>query len=779
MAKAHDSSINAMTAAAPFPEKLLIVSHVVHYKFAGGLYAYAPYAREIELWAQMFRDVLIAAPCREEQPPADCARFEAHNLRVIAQREVGGETLGAKIKLACALPGLTWDLCAAMRQADAIHVRCPGNLGLLGTLLAPMFSNRLVAKFAGQWSPNSHEPWTTRFQRFVLSSRWWRGPVTVYGRWPGQPAHVVPFFSAALTDAQVARARRAIASRAAGELRHILFTGRLSSAKNVDVLLAALAKLRAQGIAFTATIAGEGPQLSALERQSADLGLADCVEFTGGVGFDRVVELLERSGILVLASETEGWPKAIVEAMAFGLVTIGSQVGIVPEIVGEGRGLTVPPRNAEALAAALRDVLTAPERYAEMRARAAEWGARYTVESLRDSLRSLLVERWRLPVSGRAGALFVGAFVPSSQGTRGISEDVSIHLASRGWNVSTTSRCAGRLSRLMDMLSTCWSERGRYQVAAVDVYSGMAFGWAEAVCWTLRKAGKPYVLTLHGGRLPEFSASRPARVRRLLASAVAVTAPSKYLTERMRPYRDDLLLIPNAIDLDSYPFKLRRGAASRLIWLRAFHEIYNPVLAVRVLSRLARELPEIHLTMIGPDKGDGSLQRARQEAESLGVSANVTFLGAVPKQQVPEKLADADIFLNTSNVDNTPVSVMEAMACGLCIVSTNVGGVPYLLDDGNDALLVPPNDAGAMAQAVRRILARSDLAQHLSVQARRNAEQFNWTAVTPQWDRLLRSVAEVGSAPPQPGTMRVLSPKPIDPREVVAKVESTSSRQLA
>jgi hypothetical protein len=115
----------------------------------------------------------------------------------------------------------------------------------------------------------------------------------------------------------------------------------------------------------------------------------------------------------------------------------------------------------------------------------------------------------------------------------------------------------------------------------------------------------------------------------------------------------------------------------------------------------------------------------------------------------------------------------------LCIVSTNVGGVPYLLDDGNDALLVPPNDAGAMAQAVRRILARSDLAQHLSVQARRNAEQFNWTAVTPQWDRLLRSVAEVGSAPPQPGTMRVLSPKPIDPREVVAKVESTSSRQLA
>jgi glycosyltransferase involved in cell wall biosynthesis len=788
--------------AARFPAKLLIVSHVVHYNFAGRLHAYAPYAREIEIWAQMFDSIAIAAPCREEPPPADCAPFAAQNLRIIPQRELGGETIAAKLKLIGALPALTLDLCAAMRRADAIHVRCPGNLGLLGALLAPLFSRRLIAKFAGQWSPSPREPLTTRFQRFILRSRWWRGPVTVYGRWPGQPAHVVPFFSAALTDAQVARARAAIASRTPGRLRHILFAGRLSRAKNVDVILAALAKLRLQGVAFTATIAGEGPQLDVLRRQSAILGLTDCVEFPGGVSSDRVIELLERSGILVLASETEGWPKAIVEAMAFGLVAIGSDVGLIPEILGEGRGLMVPPRDADALTAALRDVLTVPERYTAMRARAAEWGARYTVESLGDSLRTVLGQHWRLPSAAGSpvsssslvapgplsvspasavppAALFVGAFVPGSHGTRGISEDVSIRLASRGWRIATTSRRAGRAARLLDMLRTCWRDRHRYQVAAVDVYSGLAFAWAEAVCWILRKAGKPYVLTLHGGRLPEFSVSQPARVRRLLASAAAVTAPSKYLTGRMRPYRQDVLLIPNAIDVESYPFRMRRGAARRLVWLRAFHEIYNPVLAVRVLARLADEFPEIELTMVGPDKGDGALQKARQEAQKLGVSAHITFTGTVPKQQVPEKLAAADIFLNTSNIDNTPVSVMEAMACGLCIVSTNVGGIPYLLDAENDALLVPKDDVIAMAHAVRRILTDSDLAQRISTLARLSAERFSWSTVAPQWDRLLRSVAESGSTPRKPRKVRVRSHPPLEGSEVAAKIESASSGQMA
>jgi glycosyltransferase involved in cell wall biosynthesis len=379
-----------------FHQKLVIVSHVTHFHANGRIYAYAPYAREIEIWAELFDEIVIAAPSRNAEPPGDCALIDRANVRVAPQRELGGETLTAKLKLVLATPVMAWELCKVMRRADAIHVRCPGNIGLLGTVFAPLFSKKLVAKFAGQWSRGQNEPWSTRFQRSVLNSRWWHGPVTVYGRWPNQPAHVIPFFSAALTDEQLARARPAIACRTLQNLRHVLFVGRLSRAKNVDVLLQALGQLRREGASFTVTIAGEGPQLASLQKLSADLGIADRVEFTGGVSFERIIELLESSGILVLASETEGWPKAIVEAMAFGLVTIGSQIGLVPEIMAQGRGLMVTPRNVEELSAALRKVLAAPEQYSEMRARAAEWAGHYSIESLRESLRSLLAESWSL-----------------------------------------------------------------------------------------------------------------------------------------------------------------------------------------------------------------------------------------------------------------------------------------------------------------------------------------------------------------------------------------------
>jgi glycosyltransferase involved in cell wall biosynthesis len=185
----------------------------------------------------------------------------------------------------------------------------------------------------------------------------------------------------------------------------------------------------------------------------------------------------------------------------------------------------------------------------------------------------------------------------------------------------------------------------------------------------------------------------------------------------------------------------------RLVWLRAFHQVYNPEMAVQALAYLKQDFPQIHLTMIGPDKGDGSLQRTRQEAERLDIGDRLTLLGSVRKDEVPKKLAEADIFLNTARVDNTPVSVLEAMATGLCVVSTNVGGIPYLVRDEREALLVPPDNAMRMAEAVRRIIIEPDLAKYLSCNARRKAEQFDWSVILPRWEKLLRSVAHSQSEP--------------------------------
>ncbi len=335
--------------------------------------------------------------------------------------------------------------------------------------------------------------------------------------------------------------------------------------------------------------------------------------------------------------------------------------------------------------------------------------------------------------------LIVGNFL-GAIASRSVSEDMAERLQKLGWQVVTTSDRAGRFARLFDMLQTTWTQQHRYDVATIDVFSGAAFFWAEAVSGLLRRIGKPQVLILHGGNLPVFAQRWPRRVKRLLKSANAVITPSRYLFEQMGDYRSDLSLLANPLDLNAYAYAPRKTAAPKLIWLRAFHEIYNPAMAVKVIALLKSEFPDIRLTMIGPDKGDGSLQRVRQLAIELGVQTHIDIPGKVPKAQVPEWMSKGDIFINTTQIDNTPVSVMEAMASGLCVVSTKVGGIPYLLEHERDALLVPPDDHRAMAQAIGRILTSAPLAQHLSQNAREKARKFDWSLILPQWDALLTSL---------------------------------------
>jgi glycosyltransferase involved in cell wall biosynthesis len=382
--------------------RLALVSHVVHYRWEGKLYAYAAYAREIEVWAGLFSEILVAAPFRREPPPGDCVAFVHTNISVRPQMEAGGNSWRAKVGLVFSLPMMAFQLCMAFRGADAIHVRCPGNLGLLGTLLAPLFSRNVIAKYAGQWTDYPGEAGTTRWQKHLLRSQWFHGPVTVYGRWPGQPDHIVPFFTSVLTADQIARARMVAGRIRAARPLEIMFVGRLSKAKNVDVLLQAIAKVRDSNAQVRCTVIGEGPERAALEAQRAGLDLVGCIEFKGGLDFEDVLGHFERSDVLVLASETEGWPKAITEAMAYGLICVGSDRGLVPQILSEGRGVIVAPRDVEALAAAIENIASEPGEYAAMRSAAAAWAQQYSLEGLRDALRALLTERWRLPVKNAA-----------------------------------------------------------------------------------------------------------------------------------------------------------------------------------------------------------------------------------------------------------------------------------------------------------------------------------------------------------------------------------------
>jgi len=293
------------------------------------------------------------------------------------------------------------------------------------------------------------------------------------------------------------------------------------------------------------------------------------------------------------------------------------------------------------------------------------------------------------------------------------------------------------------MIAVVHAAREQYDVAQIDVFSGRAFVWAEAVAAALRACGKPFVLSLHGGLLPEFAARWPRRVRRLLGTASAVTAPSPYLASALQPYRADLLLLPNGLRASRYTYRERTHPQPRLLWLRAFHQVYNPSLALRTVAALRGDFPDVELQMVGPDHGDGTLDAIRAEVRAAGLADCVQLVGRVPKDEVPRHLDAADILLNTPRADNAPVSLLEAFAAGLCVVSTDVGGIPLLVEDGHNALLVPSDQAERMAAAVRRILSCAGLGGALSRTARATALSYDWQQILPRWTALLERVAEV------------------------------------
>lgn len=339
--------------------------------------------------------------------------------------------------------------------------------------------------------------------------------------------------------------------------------------------------------------------------------------------------------------------------------------------------------------------------------------------------------------------LLIGNFLSGHDGRRTYSEDLAGRLEAAGLKVLRASSWFFKAARVADMVGTALGVRGPYRVAVIDVYSGQAFRWAEAAARAAKARGKAVVLALHGGKLPEFAERNSSRVAELLWMADAVVAPSGYLRDALAGWRSDIQVIPNAIELERYPFRLRARAVARMVWLRSFHEIYNPEMAVEVLRRVRAEKPEARLTMYGADK-DGTLGRVREAAQRLGVEEALEMRGAIPKEAVGEALSEADVFLNTTNIDNAPVSVLEAMACGLCVASTDPGGVPYLAEDGVDALLVKPGDSDGMARAVLRVLNEEGLSARLSAMARRKAERHDWRGVLGEWMRVLSEAVDAG-----------------------------------
>lgn len=302
------------------------------------------------------------------------------------------------------------------------------------------------------------------------------------------------------------------------------------------------------------------------------------------------------------------------------------------------------------------------------------------------------------------------------------------------FEVTRVSSRVNRAARLAEIITVLVKKRRRFDVVVLDVYSGLNLIMAETVGWLCNLLKLPLIMVLRGGDLPKFVERKPEAMRKILGRADLLVAPSAFLADKIGRAGFEVEVVSNVLDLKRYAFRRRRALTPKLFWMRSFHPVYNPQLAVRVLAGLKARYPAATLTMAGVDKG---LEAATKKlAEDLGLREAVRFPGFLDREQKAKEFARHDIFLNTNRVDNMPVAIVEAAASGLPVVATRVGGIPYLLTDGENALLVPDEDADAMTRAVRELLEKPPLAQRLAAGGRRLARRSAWKQVRGEWEKL-------------------------------------------
>lgn len=288
-----------------------------------------------------------------------------------------------------------------------------------------------------------------------------------------------------------------------------------------------------------------------------------------------------------------------------------------------------------------------------------------------------------------------------------------------------------RWGRLWDIVRFIIVHRKRISPVVLSVYSGPSFVVADIVARLCRALKIKLVLHLHGGGLPQLFHRKPVWGRRVLARGNVIVVPSRFLQRAVVRMGLDCRIIPNVIELGAYPYRERCRISPRLFWMRSFHPIWNPEMAVRVLAALRSSGESATLVMGGSDKG--SLEGIRRLCRELHVDNAVGLPGFLDGAGKADAGNRADVFLNTNRVDNTPVAVLEACAMGLPVISTNVGGIPDLLTEGETGLMVPSDDADAMTRAVVRLLTDPGLASKLSRNGRRLAEASAWPTVRARW----------------------------------------------
>jgi glycosyltransferase involved in cell wall biosynthesis len=331
--------------------------------------------------------------------------------------------------------------------------------------------------------------------------------------------------------------------------------------------------------------------------------------------------------------------------------------------------------------------------------------------------------------------LYIGNKLSNHGYTSTSIETLGGFLEGEGFRVFYASSKKNKFLRMCEMIFKTFKHAKKVDYVLIDTYSTKNFWYAFIISQLCRMLKIKYIPKLHGGNLPNRIVRSKFFSDLIFNNAHINIAPSYYLYETFKNSGyTNLKYIPNTIELEMYKEFVKDFKIPKLLWVRSFSKIYNPEMAVKVFIQIKESFPEAKICMVGPKKDDSYSKTVRFAKKN---NVDVTFTGKLSKEDWIELSKDYNIFINTTHFDNTPISVIEAMALGLPVVSTNVGGIPYLLKHNTNALLVNDNDVEEMSNQIKRLINESNLAQNLSEKGKESVKNFDWEVVKKQWVDLL------------------------------------------
>ena len=440
--------------------KFTVFTHVIHRASGKKYLGYSPYVREMNIWLNQVEEVEVVGTRRlgdlEKEGHGDGVAgrsrekgmaYEHSHVSFTEVPSFDFLSLSSSIKSVVKIPYIFLGIIGAMRRAEHLHLRCPGNIGLLACIVQIFFPSKpKSAKYAGNWDPKAKQPWTYRLQKWLLSNTFLTRnmQVLVYGNWPGQTKNILPFFTASFSEEDKVK----VPKKAFFEPFIFLFVGNLVEGKrpmdaikiveelNLRLKEGTNREIRANSIRARLEIYGDGPEREKLKTYVAKNQLEEFVTFKGSRPLEELKKAYQKAHFVILPSRSEGWPKAIAEGMFFGCIPIATPVSCVPWMLDFGnRGILLSdqangqPSVAKATAdkklkanssnewsvvsgqwssdlEKIRNLLTDPERMKRISEQAKKWSQQYTLKKFEAAIQEVLNQEQKTTTNKQKSARF-------------------------------------------------------------------------------------------------------------------------------------------------------------------------------------------------------------------------------------------------------------------------------------------------------------------------------------------------------------------------------------